>query len=474
LSKDKDLLSDLVSIVGKENASVDVYERFSYSLDPMPHDLDKEVIPSAVVRPKSVQEASKLLKYANERKIPVMIQGAGTNFVGAVRPKRKGSIVLNTSNLNFLEINEEDCYFEAGAGVVLFDLEMALLKRGYMLPSNIGSKKSATIGGAVAVNTIGHMVDASMGKTIDHILSVEAVLPNGEIVETGTTSLRRPAGIDLTRFFAGTEGIFGVITKIRMRLLPDPKKAYVAAFFKDPADVGHAFTKVYQEKLPPPMYGEFLEEDACVIGFEIRGLGKPKGSMALATTTGYTQEDADLKANEILRVFRDFKPVEAHIIKSREEQEKLWAARDFITNLQQREPRGTWVAIEVGLPVHALAEAIEYLRKGPLNLDVLKDCKMYLYGHIGACSVHALWIVPKDWPSDRKYAAIIETRKLEDSMHLKWGGIGGEVGQTSGRISFYRRKYGEAAYTMLTNVKKVIDPNNILNPGNLEGEGYEY
>ena len=469
---DKDLLSDLVSIVGKENASVDIYERFSYALDPMPHDLDKEMIPIAVVRPKSVQEVSKMLKYANERKIPIVIQGAGTNFVGAVRPKRKGSIILSTSNLNSLEMYEDDCYFEAGAGVKLFDLELRLLKRGYLLPSNIGSKKSATIGGSVAVNTIGHMVDACMGKTIDYVMAVEAVLPNGEIIETGTTSLRRPAGVDLTRFFAGNEGIFGVITKIRMRLLPDPKKAYVAAFFKEPQDVGHAFTKVYQEKLPPPMYGEFLEEDACVIGFEIRGLGKPKGSMALATTIGHTQEDADLKARDILKVFEDLKPVEAYIIKSREEQELLWAARDFITNLQQREPKGTWVAIEVGLPVHALAEAIEYLRQGPLNLKVLEDCKMYLYGHVGACSVHALWIIPKDWPSDKKYAAVMETRKLENAMHLKWGGVGGEVGQTAGRISFYRQKYGEAAYTMLLNLKKVIDPNNILNPGNLEGEGY--
>ncbi len=472
MSNDKRLISDLASLVGKENASVDVYERFSYALDPMPQDLDKELIPSAVVRPKSVQDASKLLKYANEHKIPVMIQGAGTSFVGAARPKRKGCIILSTSNLTSFEVNEEDCYCEVGAGVKLFDLEMMLLKLGYMLSSNVGSKKSSTIGGSVAVNTIGHVVDACVGKTIDYVMAVEAVLPNGEIIETGTTSLRRIAGIDLTRLFAATEGLFGVITKIRMRLLPDPKKAFVTAFFKDPADVGRSFTKIYQDKLPPPMYGEYMEEDACVIGFKIRGLGKPKGSMALATTIAYTQEEADRQAEEVLKVFKSFKPVEAYIVKSREEQELLWAARDFITNLQQRDPKGMWVAIEVGLPVHSLGEAIEYLKKGPPNIEVLKECKMYTYGHIGACSIHALWIIPKDWPNEKKYAAVMESRKLEDAMHFKWGGVGGEVGQMAGRASFLREKYGEAAYSLLVDLKKVVDPNNILNPGNLEGEGY--
>lgn len=472
MSKDKNLLSDLVSIVGKEYATDDIYDRYAYGTDPMPQDLDPEMIPRAVVRPKTVQEVSGVLKYANEHKIPVSIQGAGTSFAGGARPKRPGCILLSTSSLTSFKVNEDDCYFEVGAGVKLFDLEIMLMKRGYMLPSNIGSKKSATIGGSVAVNTIGHMVDACIGKTIDYVMAVEAVLPNGEIIETGTNSLRRPAGVDLTRFFAGMEGAFGVITKVRMRLWPNPKKAFVAAFLKDPADVGHAFTKIYHAKLPPPMYGEFMEQDAAVIGFEIRGLGKPPGSMALATTIGNTQEDADLQAQAILKVFEGFEPVKAYIVKDPKEQELLWAARDFITNLQQREPKGTWAAIEVGLPVHALGEAIDYLMKEPLNLEVLKDCKMYLYGHIGACSIHALWVIPKDWPNEKKYAGVMETRRLEDALHRKWGGIGGEVGQMAGRIRFYREKYGEGAYQMLMNVKRAIDPNNILNPGNLEGEGY--
>jgi len=466
------LIVDLQSIVGKENATDSIYDRFSYALDPLPHELEKALIPQTVVRPKSAREVAAVLKYANDHKIPVMIHGAGTSFVGAARPKRPGSIILNTCNLNSFEINEADCYFEVGAGVRLLNLENMLRKRGYMLPSNIGSKKSATIGGSVAVNTIGHMVDSCIGKTIDYVLGVEAVLPNGEIIQTGTNSLRRPAGVDLTRFFAGMEGIFGVLCKVRMRLLPDPKKGHVAAFFKDATNVGRSFTKIYQDKLAPPMYGEFLEEDACVIGFQIRGLGKPKGSMALATTIAYSQEEADRQAEEILRVFKHFNPVKAYIVKSKEEQELLWAARDFITNLQQREPKGTWVAIEVGLPVHALGEAIEFLQKGPLELKVLKDCKMYIYGHVGACSIHALWIIPKDWPNDMKYAAVLESRHLEDRMHRKWGGIGGEVGQMSGRIAFYREKYGEAAYKLLLQLKKTFDPNNILNTGNLEGEGY--
>ncbi len=80
-----------------------------------------------------------------------------------------------------------------------------------MLPMTIGSKFSSTIGGAVSINTIGHMVDICVGKIIDYVMGVEVVLSNGEIIETGTRSIRRPAGLDQTRFFVGAEGHFGVI-----------------------------------------------------------------------------------------------------------------------------------------------------------------------------------------------------------------------------------------------------------------------
>ena len=472
----KGLISDLVTIIGKEGVSDDIFNRVNYGQDAFGLDLERNKVPIAVVRPESVKQVSKFLEYANRYKIPVYVRGAGTAFKGSSRPKREDSIILSMERFTSFEMHEEDMYFEVGAGVVQLDLERMLVERGYMLPMNVGSKFSGTIGGAVAINTIGHMVDICLGKIIDHVMGVEAVLPNGGIIETGTRSIRRMAGIDYTRFFAGTEGVFGVITKIRMRLLPDFKKAYVVGFFKELKEIAYAFMRVYQEKLPPPLYGELLEEEAAKAPFRLRGLGKPKGSVALAVTIGHTQEDADWQAKEIVRVFQAEGAIEARVVTSVKEQEDIWACRDNIMNLFQVEEGEEKLllggAAECPVPLHNMPDLIDFYRTGH-SYSILHEAKLLLYGHVGTSDLHAMWGAPASWPLDKRRESIREATLLEKEVYLKWGCAAGEVGQTAARMPFFRERYGEAAYSMLLNVKKAIDPNNILNPGNLmESEGY--
>lgn len=474
MSNNEGLLSDLVAIVGKENVSDSIFDRACYSQAALAVDIEPSKVAIAVVRPASAQEVSKVVAYANERRIPIYIRGSSTSFKGSPTPKREGSIILSTEKLTSFEMHEDDLYYEVGAGVNQLELERMLLERGYMLPMNVGSKFAATIGGAVAINTIGHMVDICLGKTIDFVMGVEAVLPNGEIIETGTKSIRRPAGIDLTRFFAGTEGVFGVITKIRMRLVPEFRKAFVVGFFKEIKEIAYAFMRVYREKLPPPLYGEYLEKESAKGAFRIRGLGKPKGSMALAVTIGHTQEDADWQAKEIVRVFKAEGAIEARIITEAKEQEDLWACRDNIMNVfavEEGEERILLAgAAECPVPLHNLPDLMDYYRTGHSH-SILHEAKLFLYGHIGISDLHALWGAPASWPLDKRRQAIKEGTMLEKEVYLKWGGVAGEVGQTASRMPFFRERYGEAAYSMLLNVKKAIDPNDILNPGNLmEGE----
>ena len=311
-------INDLKRLVGKQIISENIYERASYGQDTSGPDLEVENIPMAVVRPTSAQQISQVLKFANQHKIPIYIHGAGTAFKGSPRPKKPGSLLLSLLGFNSFEIFEDDLYFEAGAGLNQYELEKKLSSLGYFLPMNIGSKYSATIGGAVAINTIGHMVDICLGKIIDYVMGLEVVLPNGEIIETGTRSIRRPAGIDYTRFFAGTEGLFGVITKVRLRLLPGFHKAHVVGFFPKLSDIGRAFIRYYGEKNPPPLYGELLDKTACISPFKLRDLGEPKGHMALAINIAHTQEEANRQAQQMVRVFKAEKAMEAFIVTSRQ------------------------------------------------------------------------------------------------------------------------------------------------------------
>ena len=148
----KGLISDLVTIIGKEGVSDDIFNRVNYGQDAFGLDLERNKVPIAVVRPESVKQVSKFLEYANRYKIPVYVRGAGTAFKGSSRPKREDSIILSMERFTSFEMHEEDMYFEVGAGVVQLDLERMLVERGYMLPMNVGSKFSGTIGGAVAIN----------------------------------------------------------------------------------------------------------------------------------------------------------------------------------------------------------------------------------------------------------------------------------------------------------------------------------
>lgn len=475
MSEGKKLFSDLKSLVDKANISDNIYERMAYGQDSANPDLEPDKIPLIVVKPTNVQEVSNVLKYANKEKMPVYVHGAGTAFKGSPKPKRSGSILLSTQGLTSIEMHEEDLYVEAGAGANQYEMEKVLAEHGYMMPMNIGSKYSSTIGGAVAINTIGHMVDICLGKLIDYIMGVEVVLPDGRIIETGTKSIRRPAGIDYTRFFVGNEGLFGVITKVRMRLLPEMKKAYVVGFFPDLTDIARAFMRHYHDKQPPPLYGELLDTEACEGPFKLRGLGEPKGDMALATTVGYTQEEADYKARKMVEAFKAENAIDAYVVTSPKEQEDFWQSRDNILNILQAEKGGGKLvmtgALEASVPLGHLADAIDYIRKDH-SYPVLHDAKLFIYGHVGTCDLHGMWVAPVDWPKEKKMQCSKEARLLESELNIKWGCASGEVGQTASRIPFLKERYGEAAYEMLMNVKKAIDPNNIINPGNLEGDGY--
>jgi glycolate oxidase len=461
----------LENIVGKENVSESVYERIAYASDPMPYDLEEDNIPGVVVKPGSTREVGEIMNYANKHRIPVVIHGSGTEFNGASRPKRKGSILLSTSRLDFLNIDEDYMYFECGAGVRCIEVVNALEKQGYMLPLNPGSKMISTMGGLISINTIGHMVDACVGKPVDHVMGLEVVLPTGEILQTGTKSMRRPAGIDLTRFFASTDGLFGIITKIRKRLMMIPKKLYAVASFKMPEDVAHAFVDIYRKKAPIPLYGEFLDKAAAQLGFKMSGLEPPMGSIALATAVGRSVEEALRNAERLCDIFRERGSIDAYIVENEVLQQKIWSAREFILHLVA-ENKGNWTAIEVAPALPYLAEALHYLKHDvPKKLEVLKNREVYTYGHLGACSLHGLWVLPREWSNDMKRKACKEAFKIEKEMNIKYEGCGGELGQLSGRIPFFREKYGETGYSVVVNLKKIFDPNNLLNPGNLEGEG---
>ena len=184
------LAEDLKRIVGEAYVQTNLYERINYADTSLPYDVEEGDLPDVVVHPADAQGISEVLRYANAHKIPVTTYGSGTSLIFGTKPKHRG-ITLSTERLNDFEINEDYQWLECGAGVKTGYAIAELEKLGYFL--TIHTQASSTIGGAVSVNTLGHLTDNVFGRPVNNVLGLQVVLPTGEIIQTGSKCLRRAA-----------------------------------------------------------------------------------------------------------------------------------------------------------------------------------------------------------------------------------------------------------------------------------------
>jgi glycolate dehydrogenase FAD-linked subunit len=463
----KKLKKNLSKIVGKENIFTDRPTSLAYAKDTMPWDVEAHNMPHGVVRPAGAHDISRILTYANKKKIPVHIHGSGTSLVGLGRPKTNG-IVLDTGRMKSLEVFPERGYFEVGPGYHIGKLRKALEPHNAFLPAFPGSEPIATIGGFVSVNTSAHAVDAAIFKPGDYVLGLEVVLPTGEILQTGTESTRKPAGIEATKFFVGSEGLWCVITKIRMRLMPLPHLKNIVAYYRRTEDILDTVMAMYRKGIPTPMFFEYLDEESSKIGFDAVGLKPPAGAVAMMTMHSDTRVGCDEKAKNFLEFLKVGNPLEAKIATDKKEWDQIWSSRAEAGNYIYR--LGSTFGSEITVRVDKLKDAFHEARDIILNLDSYKGNRFYSFGHIGAPTIHAYAFIPtKDIPNRVKIAVANEVRDKTERLNVKYGGCGGEWGLTAQRAPFLMEKYGKDYYDMLVNMKKSLDPNNILNRGNLEG-----
>ncbi len=467
MARSNSIKKDLAKYLGDKFVFDDKPTNLVYAKDVMPYDLEEHNIPCAVARPANAAQVAQVLKYANQKKLPVHIHGSGTSLVGLARPKARG-IVLDTARLQMLDIYPERAYFEAGAGVHLAKVRAALTPHKALLPIFPGSELVATIGGSISVNTSAHAVDSALGKPGDYVLGLEVVLPTGEIIQTGTESLRRPAGVELTKLMVGSEGLLGVITKVRMRLVPNPFTTNIVAYYGKTEDILATVMEMYRQGISPPMFFEYLDETSSKIGFEAVGLKPPTGAVAMMSLHADNPEGCRAKAENFLEFLKRGNPLQAGIVDDPAEWGKVWSSRAEAGNYVYR--RGSTFGSEVTPRVDKLLDAFQETRQFILHLEAYPSPQFISFGHIGAPTLHGYAFLPtKDIPSEVKKAITLEVRDKSEAINAKYGGCGGEWGLTAQRVGFLRLRYGQDYYQVLVRLKKGLDPNNILNRGNLEG-----
>jgi FAD/FMN-containing dehydrogenase len=189
----------------------------------------------------------------------------------------------------------------------------------------------------------------------------------------------------------------------------------------------------------------------------------------LFSSIGSTEEEAKSKREKVIQSLETENPLGVHRIEDIDEWRAIMSTREVISSFLSQSSGMQWKSAEVIPNLKYLPEAAEECEHFNEGLPICGSLQNYLYAHIGAVSLHPGILVPRDWDGEKQREAYTELFEREAELTLKYGGCGGEWGQFSKRTSFFIRRYGKVGYDFVKSIKKTIDPNNILNPGILEG-----
>jgi glycolate oxidase len=454
---DEKLKQDLIEIVGEDNVTDNLIDRVSFSYDASEHSHR----PEGGVWTESAEQVSEIMKLANREKIPVIPRGAGTGLSGMAVPI-EGGIVLDLSRMNkIIRISIEDRLAIVEPGVVYADLEKALASYGFFFPPDPASGKVSTLGGNVATNA-GGLKGAKYGTTRDYVLGLQVVLPDGRIMRTGSKAMKSVSGYDLTRLLVGSEGTLGIVTEITLKINPKPTATSTAlATFDSLEDAGNAINQIMHSGIIPSAL-EILGRETLVAINQNTDLNLPEvDAMLLAETDGYTREETDYQLGKVMAVFQGNNAQEVRQAKTEKDVEDLWAARKSAYAVLARiEPN--FVLEDVTVPMTQIAA----LLKGIQAISEKRQIRIATFGHAGDGNLHPQ-ILYNGYDPDQvrgMEAASADLFKLAIDLG---GTLTGEHGIGLSKAPFMTLEHDPVAMDVMRSLKKMFDPNNILNPGKM-------
>lgn len=451
------IISRLVEIVEEENLNTDPAEIYCYSRDSTPFQYFADVI----VRPADTTEVSEIMKLANENRIPVYPRGSGTSAAGSPLPV-KGGIIIDLTRMNrILGFDEENLQVAMEPGVICDDLNEFLQDYGYFFPPDPASSSAATLGGMVANNSAGNRA-IKYGKTKDWILWLEAVLPSGEIIHTGSNTLKSVSSYDLTKLLCGSEGTLAVFTKIGMRVQPLPETYKTAMFLFDDLDrAGKAIVKARASGVIPCAM-EFLDRLTISTSADYAGLDIPDSEAMLLIETDGTESAAEKELKTIIEIVEKMNPKQWKMAQDEGERNSLWVARKSAYAALARCAVTTTME-DLTVPISKIPEALKRIQKIPERVDNL--ISVATFGHAGDGNLHPTFLYDERIPEQQEaFFKGLNIIYNEVALDLE-GSITGEHGVGLIRKDFVEKEHGPVEMALMKGIKQVFDPLNILNPG---------
>ena len=452
-----EVLDKLRAIVGAENVVVDPEKVEPYGADAV----KEKFPPEAVVFPESTKQMVAILKLANEYLFPVTARGGGVGYTGGAVPV-DGGIVIGTDRMNkILEINVDDLYAICQPGIRTFELQQAVEEKGLMFAPDPASYKDSFIGGNIAENA-GGMRTPKYGVTKHHVLGLEVVTATGEVIRTGGKTVKNVVGFDLTGLMCGSEGMLGIITEATVKLLPMPEAtSTVRANFRTMEEACRVLTKFTPEGLLP-MAMEVIDK-FCVAAVEENfafGLSKDAGAILLVAVDG-SKEEVEKNALTIERIISENGGFDVLRAKTKEEENKLWDVRRAISPSLMK--YGTLkINEDVVVPRSKVPELVAKIEE----IGKKHDTFVANFGHAGDGNIHVNFVVNRENPDEvaRARQCVAETFQL--SVELG-GTISGEHGIGYVKAPYLDYAIDRPTLEIMKGIKKIFDPNGILNPGKM-------
>jgi glycolate oxidase len=454
-------LADLQSIVGADHVKTDPDSRLAYGTDALKRGNPADV----VVLPGSTGEVSALARLCNEHRVPLVPRGAGTGYTGGAVPTH-GGVVVSLERLNrILEIDEANLVAVVEPNVITGDLQDAVEQIGLFYPPDPASLRQSSIGGNVA-ECAGGPRAFKYGTTKKYVLGLEAVLPTGEVVETGGKVVKNVVGYDLTQLLVGSEGTLAIITKIILRLVPRPPvQSTLRATFRDVDAAVAAVTNIIRARVVPAALelidGDSLEAVARNLG--VRSLA-PEGTAALLLVEVDGVPAAT--AEEAARVEDACRAAGAtEVLRARDdaERQELWRVRrELSMSLKMVAPLK--FNHDVVVPKGRIPQLFELVGR----IREQYRLRIPLFGHAGDGNIHVnIMVDPND--ADEVARAHEAEHVLFEGVVLLEGSISGEHGIGFSKAPFLSIELSPDEIALMRRVKQAFDPNGIMNPGKIFG-----
>ncbi len=417
------------------------------------------ILSQAVVFPETNEEVSKILSLCNDYKIPVVPFGTGTSLEGNVVGNEKGITVSLEKMNKILSVNVEDFDCRVQACVTKEQLNDYLREDGVFFPIDPGA--NAAIGGMASTSASGTMA-VKYGTMKSVITGLTVVLPNGDIIRTGSRTKKTSAGYNLTNLFIGSEGTLGIITEIQLRLSPIPESIMSAVcHFRSLESAVQTAQQVIQYGVPIARI-EMLNKDQMEISIEY---SKLKDIEAVPTLFfEFHGSEASNKENIkiVEEISKENKGSSFKWAKDLEERNKLWKARwDVYYSVKALINNGRVYSTDVCLPISKITECVNFAEEETKKLGL----RAPMVGHLGDGNFHVL--LPYDPVHKETYNKI---RKFSDLLIKKTlelnGTITGEHGVGLHKKAYLLKEHGDNIPLMKV-IKRSIDQNNIMNPGKI-------